>query len=220
MVEPGIEGPLTDTLRGTLVTLEPLAEEHRDELWEAAQPDEIWTWLAHLNKSREYFDGWFDMTLASNAIEAGSPGETGAFAIRLAADGKVVGTSRYLGVRRHDRVVEIGWTWFNPAVWGSGVNTETKLLLFTRAFETLGCVRVELKTDARNERSRAAMAALPARFETIMRKHQITPDVGQRDSAYFSVIDDEWPSVRDALRGRLEARRAGQGTATPEDSAA
>ena len=76
--------------------------------------------------------------------------------------------------------------------------------MLTRAFETLGCVRVELKTDARNERSRGAMAALPAQFEGIMRKHQITPDVGQRDSAYFSVIDDEWPTVRAALEARLE----------------
>jgi N-acetyltransferase len=214
MVEPGsehdgtaaIEGPLTATLRGSLVTLEPLAEEHRDGLWTAAQADEIWVWLAHLNKSREYFDAWFDATLASNAIPAGTPGETGAFAVRRVADGRLVGSSRYLAVRRHDRVVEIGWTWFNPSVWRSGVNVETKLLMFTRAFETLGCVRVELKTDARNDRSRGAMVRLPARFEGIMRKHQITPDVGQRDSAYFSVIDDEWPEVRAALESRLAPR--------------
>ena len=212
MVEPGserdgdagIKGPLTATLHGSLVTLEPLAAEHRDGLWVAAQPDQIWTWLAHLNKSREYFDAWFDGTLASNALAAGVPGETGAFAIRRASGGELVGSSRYLGVRRHDRVVEIGWTWFNPSVWGSGVNVETKQLMFTRAFETLGCVRVELKTDARNERSRGAMARLPARFEGVMRKHMIVPDVGQRDSAYFSVIDDEWPEVRAALESRLD----------------
>ena len=204
MVEQGIlTEPLTATLPGRLVTLEPFAEEHRDGLWEAAQADEIWIWLAHLNKSREYFDGWFDATLASNAVGIGVPGETGAFAVRRNVDGVLVGSSRYLGVRRHDRVVEIGWTWFNPSAWQTGVNVETKLLMFTHAFETLGCVRVELKTDARNERSRAAMAALPAKFETIMRKHQITPDVGQRDSAYFSVIDDEWPAVRAALQARL-----------------
>jgi RimJ/RimL family protein N-acetyltransferase len=203
MIEQGIEGPLTATLAGRLVTLEPFAEEHRAELWEAAQADEIWVWLAHLNKSREFFDQWFDLTLASDAIVDGEPGETGTFAIRRVADGTLVGSSRYLGVRRHDRVVEIGWTWFNPSVWRTGVNVETKLLMFTRAFETLGCVRVELKTDARNERSRGAMAALPAAFEGIMRKHQITPDVGQRDSAYYSVIDDEWPTVRAALQARL-----------------
>jgi RimJ/RimL family protein N-acetyltransferase len=198
MVETGFGAPLVDTLPGRLVTLEPLAEEHRDGLWEAAQPDEIWTWLAHLNKSREYFDGWFDASLASTAAE-----EEGVFAVRRASDGVLVGSSRYLYPRSFNRVVEIGWTWFNPSVWKTGVNVETKLLMLTRAFETLGCVRVELKTDARNERSRGAMTRLPAQFEGIMRKHQITPDVGQRDSAYFSVIDDEWPTVRAALEARL-----------------
>ncbi len=204
--QQGIEGPLTVTLEGSLVTLEPLAEEHRDGLWEAAQADEIWAWLAHLNKGREFFDSWFDLTLESNAAGEGNPAETGAVAVRRNADGLLVGSSRYLGVRRFDRVVEIGWTWFNPEVWRTGVNVETKLLMFTRAFEELGCVRVELKTDARNERSRGAMAALPAQFEGIMRKHQFTPDVGQRDSAYYSVIDDEWPTVRAALEARLTSR--------------
>jgi N-acetyltransferase len=106
-------------------------------------------------------------------------------------------------------VVEIGWTWFNPSVWQTGVNVDTKLLMLTNAFETLGCVRVELKTDARNERSRGAMTRLPARFEGIMRKHMIVPDVGQRDSAYFSVIDDEWPTVRANLERRLSRGREG-----------
>jgi N-acetyltransferase len=203
MIEPGFDGPLTATLPGALVTLEPLAEEHRDGLWEAAQADEIWAWLARLNTSREYFDGWLDATLATNAAGAWDPTETGAFAVRRNSDGAVVGTSRYLNVRRFDRVVEVGWTWFNPSVWQTGVNVETKLLMFTNAFETLGCVRVELKTDARNERSRGAMTRLPARFEGVMRKHMIVPDVGQRDSAYFSVIDEEWPTVRAALQERL-----------------
>jgi N-acetyltransferase len=203
MVEPGFQGPLTTTLAGTLVTLEPLAEEHRDGLWEAAQADQIWTWLARLNSSREYFDGWFDSTLTTNAAGEGDPTESGAFAVRRNADGVLVGSSRYLNVRRFDRVVEIGWTWFNPSVWQTGVNVETKLLMFTNAFETLGCVRVELKTDARNERSRGAMTRLPAHFEGIMRKHMIVPGVGQRDSAYFSVIDTEWPAVRTALQQRL-----------------
>ena len=202
----GIEGPLTATLAGRLVTLEPLAEEHRDGLWEAAQADEIWEWLASLNQSRELFDHWFDLTLASDAAGEGNPAETGAFAVRRNSDGTLVGSSRYLAVRRPDRVAEIGWTWFKPSVWRTGVNVETKLLMFTRAFETLGCVRVELKTDARNERSRGAMAALPATFEGIMRKHMIVPTVGQRDSAYFSVIDDEWPAVRAALEARLTSR--------------
>jgi RimJ/RimL family protein N-acetyltransferase len=203
MVEPGFDGPLTARLEGSLVTLEPFAEEHRDGLWEAAQPDEIWTWLTKLNRSRDVFDAWFDATLATNAVGEGDPTESGAFAVRRNADGAVVGSSRYMNVRRWDRVVEVGWTWFNPSVWQTGVNVETKLLIFTRAFETLGCVRVELKTDARNERSRGAIVRLPARFEGIMRKHMIVPDVGQRDSAYFSVIDEEWPTVLAALQERL-----------------
>jgi len=203
MVEPGFDGPLTARLEGSLVTLEPFAEEHRDGLWEAAQSDEIWIWLTKLNKSREDFDAWFDATLATNAAGEGQPSETGAFAVRRNADGALVGSSRYMNVRRWDRVVEVGWTWFNPSVWRTGINVETKLLIFTRAFETLGCVRVELKTDARNDRSRGAMTRLPAHFEGIMRKHMIVPGVGQRDTAYFSVIDEEWPTVRAALQARL-----------------
>ncbi len=203
MVEPGIAGPLTATLEGSLVTLEPLAEKHRDGLWEAGRSDAIWDWLTKLNKSRDSFDAWFDATLETNGAGEGKPGETGAFAVRRDADGALVGSSRFMNVRRPDRVVEIGWTWFNPSVWRSGVNVETKLLMFTHAFETLGCVRVELKTDARNERSRGAMARLPAQFEGIMRNHMVVPDVGLRDSAYYSVIDGEWPAVRAALQERL-----------------
>ncbi len=139
------------------------------------------------------------------SLEAAEAGREGAFAIRRRADGALVGSSRYLNVRPADRVVEIGWTWFNPAAWRSGVNLETKLLLLAHAFETLECVRVEFKTDARNERSRTALAALPAQFEGIMRNHMIVPGVGQRDSAYFSVIDSEWPTVRANLERRLAA---------------
>lgn len=93
--------------------------------------------------------------------------------------------------------------WLNPEAWRTGINVEAKLLMLGHAFETLECVRVELKTDARNERSRAAMAALPAQFEGVLRKHMIVPDVGVRDSAYFSVIDEEWPEVRANLERRL-----------------
>src|SRR4051812_2618209 len=132
MVEPGFDGPLTARLEGLLVTLEPLAEEHRDGLWDAARPDEIWAWLPTLNRSRDYFDAWFKATLATDGGE-GRPTETGTFAVRRDADGVLVGSSRYMNVRRPDRVVEIGWTWFNPSVWQTGVNVETKLLMFTRA---------------------------------------------------------------------------------------
>jgi N-acetyltransferase len=189
---------LTTRLGGSIVLLEPLTEAHAEELWEAAQPPEIWQWLAHIGSSREYFDGWMEASL-----RAAATGAEGPFVTRERSSGAAIGSSRYLNVRPNDRVVEIGWTWLNPRAWRTGANVEAKLLMLEHAFETLECVRVEFKTDARNERSRAALAAIPAQFEGIMRNHMIVPDVGQRDSAYFSVIDSEWPDVSANLRRRL-----------------
>src|ERR1700744_1963926 len=105
MVEIDFGAPLVATLPGRLVTLEPLAEEHRDGLWEAAQPDGIWTWLAHLNESREYFDGWFDSSLANSV--AGE--EEGVFAVRRVSDGVLVGSGRYLFPRPHHPAGGGGW---------------------------------------------------------------------------------------------------------------
>ncbi len=189
---------LTARLDGAIVMLELLREEHAEELWEAAQPAEIWAWLANLNE-RDRFDLWMRL-----ALEAAAAGNEGPFTIRDAGSGRAIGSSRYLHVRPEHRVVEIGWTWLNPSAWRSGANVEAKLLMMRHAFETLGCVRVEFKTDARNERSRAALAALPAQFEGVLRSHMIVPDVGQRDSAFYSVIDSEWPEVRASLERRLE----------------
>jgi RimJ/RimL family protein N-acetyltransferase len=185
-------------LEGELVALEPLQDRHADDLWAAAQAPEIWRWLAHIGSSRDYFDRWFELSMSAHR-----EGREGVFATRDRRSGALVGSTRYLAVRPADRLVEIGWTWLNPSAWRSGINVEQKLLLLGHAFERLGCVRVELKTDARNERSRAAMAALPAQFEGVLRNHMIVPDVGQRDSAYYSVIDSEWPGVRANLERRL-----------------
>jgi N-acetyltransferase len=190
---------LTTRLEGSIVVLEPFAEEHVEELWEAAQAPEIWTWLANLNE-RETFEKSIELTR-----EAAAVGREGPFVTRDADSGRVIGSSRFLNVRPADRVVEIGWTWLNPSAWRSGANVEAKLLMMRHAFETLGCVRVEFKTDARNERSRAALAALPAQFEGIFRRHMVVP-MGLRDSAYYSVIADEWPQVRRRLEERLAAR--------------
>ncbi|HEY1286067.1 MAG TPA: GNAT family N-acetyltransferase [Solirubrobacterales bacterium] len=198
----GFEGPLTATLTGSIVELEPLRREHAEELWEAAQPAEIWRWLYHVGESREKFDIWLELTL-----EAAAAGTEGPFATRDRRSGTLIGSSRYLNLRPPDRVLEIGWTWLTPSAWGSGANVEAKLLMLTHAFESLGCVRVEFKTDARNRRSRNALAAIPAQFEGVMRNHMIVPDVGQRDSAYFSVIDGEWPEVEENLRRRLAAAK-------------
>jgi RimJ/RimL family protein N-acetyltransferase len=188
---------LTTRLEGSIVTLEPLDQANAEELWGPAQPEEIWEWLADLNR-RDRFDLWLELTFA-----AAKDGLEGPFLTRSAVDGGAIGSSRYLNVRPADRVVEIGWTWLNPRAWRTGANVEAKLLMLEHAFEALECVRVEFKTDARNNRSRTALAAIPAQFEGIMRNHMIVPDVGQRDSAYFSVIDSEWPEVRANLRRRL-----------------
>jgi N-acetyltransferase len=103
---------------------------------------------------------------------------------------------------------EIGGTWLEPSAWGTGANIEAKLLMLEQAFERLGCLRVEFKTDSRNERSRSALKALPAQFEGIFRRHMIIEDVGVRDSAYYSVTDEDWPAVRINLQQRLDATRA------------
>ena len=181
-----------------MVVLEPLDESHAEGLWEAAQVAETWAWLTNIGADRALFEQWM-----RQGIEANAAGREGVFATRRRADGLLLGSSRYLNVRPVDRVVEIGWTWLNPSAWRSGANVEAKLLMLGHAFEALDCVRVELKTDARNERCRGAMEALPAQFEGVMRKHMIVPEIGQRDSAYFSVIDSEWPGVRANLERRL-----------------
>jgi RimJ/RimL family protein N-acetyltransferase len=189
---------LAPRLEGALVVLEPLEEAHREPLWVAAQAPEIWEWLAHLGSNRALFDRWFDLGLT-----AAEEGSEGVFATRRRRDDQLVGSTRYMNVRSEHRGLEIGWTWLTPDAWRSGVNVEAKLLMLGHAFEELGCLRVELKTDARNRRSRDAIEAIPARFEGVLRRHMIFPDVGIRDSAYFSVIEDEWPGVRVNLARRL-----------------
>jgi RimJ/RimL family protein N-acetyltransferase len=124
-----------------------------------------------------------------------------------AATGKLVGSTRYLALRPEHRGLEIGWTWLAPAHWQTGANVEAKLLMLEHAFESLGCLRVEFKTDSRNERSRAALAALPARFEGIFRKHMLVRGGERRDSAYYSIIDEEWPEVKVNLGRRIDAIR-------------
>jgi RimJ/RimL family protein N-acetyltransferase len=119
------------------------------------------------------------------------------------ASGRAIGSTRYLALLREHRSLEIGWTWLGRPYWRTGVNVETKLLLLTRAFEVLGCERVELKTDVRNIRSRKATEALPALFEGIHRRHMALPDGTWRDTAWYSVIAPEWPKVRANLRRRL-----------------
>lgn len=118
-------------------------------------------------------------------------------------DGELVGHTSYLSVREDDRVLEIGNTWLAPRAWGTGANAGAKLLLMQHAFEDEGYLRVEFKTDAHNERARAALAALPAELEGVFRKHMVVRGGERRDSAWYAVIDDDWPRVKAALLARL-----------------
>ncbi len=187
-------------LAGRRVVLEPLAEEHAGELFVAARDPRIWEWLdPDASPSPAAFGAWFGA-----AADAARRGDEVPFAVRDRRSGAVVGSTRYLALCPEHHRLEIGWTWYTPAVWGTGVNVECKLLLFGHAFERLGCTRVELKTDARNERSRAAMLALGATFEGVFRKH-MHQRYGMRDTAWYSVVDEEWPAVRARLEERLRS---------------
>jgi N-acetyltransferase len=168
------------------VRLQPLEPHHRDELDAISDDPRIWelqrVW------GNEQFDEWYD------SVDMG-------FAHYF--DDELVGHTSFLNYRSHDRVVEIGNTWLVPSAWGTGANIEAKLLLMDHAFEHEGLLRVEFKTDARNERSRAALAALRAEFEGVFRKHMLVRGGERRDSAWYAVIDDDWPQVKANLERRL-----------------
>jgi N-acetyltransferase len=194
---------LESVLEGDIVRLEPLARRHEERLFEAAQDERVWRWMLYdAGGSRERFHAWLEDALAASSAETEA-----AFATVDAATGEPVGSTRYLALRPEHRGLEIGWTWLAPARWQTGANVEAKLLMLEHAFECLGCLRVEFKTDSRNERSRAALAALPAKFEGIFRKHMLVRGGERRDSAYYSIIDYEWPVVRENLRRRIDAIR-------------
>jgi N-acetyltransferase len=183
------------TLEGRLVRLAPLEPRHEEPLWEAAQDERTWRWMrVRGGDSREAFAAWFERALA----------ETIPFATIVA--GEPLGSTSYLNVRETDGVVEIGNTWLAPRAWGTGANDEAKLLMLEHAFEREGFRRVEFKTEAANERARAALLAIGATFEGIFRKHMVVRGGERRDSAWYSVIDDEWPEVKERLERRFGSR--------------
>jgi RimJ/RimL family protein N-acetyltransferase len=197
----GWPAPLAPELVGTLVVLEPVEERHREPLYAAAHAggEDVFRWTGtHDAATRETWDAYFDPMLAASAA-----GLEGGLVTCDAATRTPIGASRFLVPRPVDRVVEIGHTWLTPARWRTGANLEAKLLMLTHAFDVLGCVRVELKTDARNHRSRTAMEGIGARFEGIQRKARIVPRIGTRHTAWYSILDDEWPAVRAGLQARL-----------------
>ena len=190
-------------LEGEIVVVEPLAPEHEDGLWEAAYDPKVWRWMpVNAGESREAFALWF-----TEALQRTAAGLEQAFAVVDAGSGHPLGSTRYLALRPEHRGLEIGWTWLSSAAWGTGANVEAKLLLMGHAFDELDCMRVEFKTDALNERSRAALEALPAEFEGIFRKHMLVRDGALRDSAWYSITDEEWPAVRENLNRRLSDLR-------------
>jgi N-acetyltransferase len=192
---------LRATFTGRLVRVEPLAAEHEPGLIEAAGDPELFTWMpVDMASSRDALHEWLMSTLA-----AAREGSAVPYAIVAADSNRVLGSTRFLELRFEHLRAEIGWTWLTRSAWSTGVNVETKLVLLEHAFERVGLRRVEFKTDARNERSRGALLALGATFEGILRKHMVIRDGGERDSAYYSVIDDEWPEVKRHLAERLAA---------------
>jgi RimJ/RimL family protein N-acetyltransferase len=184
-------------LEGRVVRLEPLAPGHEEGLWLASRDPRTWRWLNVAQpETREEWRAWMEQALGAAAAGVEIPLVT----IR---EGDVVGSTRFLALRPEHRSVEIGWTWLHPTAWGTGANVEAKLLQLRHAFDTRGCRRVELKTDALNERSRGALEALGATFEGIHRKHMLVRGGENRDSAWYSVTDDEWPAVQALLESRL-----------------
>lgn len=195
-------GPVTLELPGGRARLEPLTLEHAAGLWAAGPDADTWRFLPtapprSLQDMRAY---------VTRALDAADTGAETPFAIVDRSTGRVAGTTRYMDIQPEHRAAEIGTTWLGAAWRRTSVNTECKFLLLRHAFETLGAVRIYLKTDARNERSRAAILRIGATYEGCLRRSRILHDGYIRDTVYFSVTDLEWPRVREHLEA-LRARR-------------
>ena len=185
-------------LAGRWVRLEPIAEEHREELCSAADDDRIWEHMTMVARGAE-FDVWF-----ANAVNQRTAQKRVPFAVRLLATGELVGSTSYLDPVPEHRRVEIGATWYRVDLWQTAVNPECKLLLLAHAFDTLGLNRVSFVTDIRNERSQAAIMKLGAVREGVMRSHMLTRGGRVRDSVLFAITASEWPEVKARLLTRLE----------------
>ncbi|AGB25554.1 acetyltransferase, ribosomal protein N-acetylase [Mycobacterium sp. JS623] len=180
------------------VTLEPLTREHLPEIAEAAADGELGRlWFTHAPKAG-IVEQWVDTRLAAQ-----KPDEGLTFVVR-SLDGAFLGSSSYLNVDAPNRRLEIGNTWYVSAARRSGVNSEAKLLMLGHAFDELGCVAVEFRTHFFNSTSRAAIERLGAKLDGVLRSHQVLPDGSRRDTVVYSILDIEWPAVRNNLRYRLE----------------
>lgn len=186
------------TLEGRLVRLEALSIEHLDALCRSGLGTDAFRWFSDPIETREQMRCHVEW-----AVAAAAEGTQVCFATVDRATGRAVGSTHYLNIERTHHRLEIGYTWLSPSVHGRGYNSEAKLLQLEHAFERLGANRVEWKTDALNERSRGALLGIGATFEGIFRNHVIVADGRLRHSAYYSVIAQEWPAVKERLQARL-----------------
>ncbi len=187
------------TLTGRVVRLEPLSEAHVPDLTIVGQDDAIWAYMPYAPVHSEAdMRAWVLELLARQARGTDLP-----FAVVYLESGRAVGATRYMDIQPAHRGLEIGGTWYGRAFQRTAANTESKYLLLRHAFEHLGCIRVQLKTDLRNERSQRAIERLGARREGVLRHNMIMPDGHRRDSVYFSILAEEWPEVKARLEGML-----------------
>src|ERR1051325_9926431 len=186
------------TLRGKHIRLEPLSLEHLSGLVEVGLDREIWRWAPDPITNSEQM-----RTYVETALRGQSEGTVLPFATVLNETNGVIGSTRFANIDRANRHVEIGWTWIAPAWQRTAVNTEAKYLMLRHAFEKLDCIRVELKTDSLNEKSRNAILRMGAKEEGTFRNHMITRAGRYRHTVYFSVIDSEWPEVKKQLEEKL-----------------
>ena len=186
-------------LKGKYVSLEPLSEAHVPGLSLVANDPSIWRYMLYGNvNSEEKMLAWVLDILARKATGNDQP-----FVVRHLESGRLAGATRYLEIRAAHRGLEIGGTWYGRDFQRTPVNTESKYLLLRHAFETLGCIRVQLKADSRNERSLKAIERIGAVREGILRNHMILDDGVFRHSVYFSILDSEWASVKKGLEEML-----------------
>jgi RimJ/RimL family protein N-acetyltransferase len=187
------------TLEGLHVRLEPLSSSHVTPLTEIGVEPEIWRWMTTQVRDRDAMQRYVDEALAAQLDGMAVP-----FATVERASNRVVGSTRFGNIDRSNRRAEIGWTWIHPKWQRGPINTEAKLLMLRHAFEVWGCIRVEFKTDALNDKSRAALLRIGAKEEGMLRKHMIADSGRIRDSVYYSVLDTEWPGVKAALEKKLQ----------------
>jgi N-acetyltransferase len=189
-------------LSGSVVRLDPIRHQHAELFWEVAKNnlDDIFRWIPYRMQTRDDFQ-----LLVAKALQEQERGESVVFTTVEIASGRVIGSTRFMNIDRNNRRIEIGSTWIAPAWQRTAVNTEAKYLMLRHAFEVWGCFRVELKTDALNEKSRNAILRVGAKEEGTLRRHVVTWTGRVRDSVYFSILDSEWPEVKARLEEKLRS---------------